>query len=125
MKDSTQIADFLKVCEASLALFELENIRIKKEIRNTINRQVNCEAANIEKTIRASVRQVDDICLIRDRRGLESLPENLIEIAQLRLKYPDASLKELGNMADPPIGKSGVNHRLRKLSVIAEQIRGS
>jgi hypothetical protein len=94
-----------------------------KEMRNSINRQVNCEAANIGKTIRASVRQMDDICLIRDRRGLESLPENLIEIAQLRLEYPDASLKELGDMANPPIGKSGVNHRLRRLSEIAEQIR--
>lgn len=123
LKDSTQIADFLKVCEASCAVFDLENIRIKKEIRNTINRQVNCETANIEKTIRASVRQVDDICLIRDKRGLGSLSKNLTEIAQLRLEYPDASLKELGDMADPPIGKSGVNHRLRKISEIAQQMR--
>lgn len=123
LKDSSQIVDFLNVCEAHLALLDLENIRIKKEIRNTINRQVNCETANIGKTIRASVRQIDDICLIRDRRGIESLPENLIEIAKLRLEYPDVSLKELGSMANPPIGKSGVNHRLRKLSEIAEQIR--
>lgn len=123
LKDSAQIVDFLNVCEAHLALLDLENVRIRKEIRNTINRQVNCETANIEKTVRASVRQIEDICLIRDRRGLQSLPENLIEIAQLRLKYPDASLKELGDMANPPIGKSGVNHRLRKLSRIAEQIR--
>lgn len=123
LKDSSQIVDFLNVCEAHLALLDLENIRIKKEIRNTINRQVNCETANIGKTIRASVRQIDDICLIRDRRGIESLPENLIEIAKLRLEYPDVSLKELGSMANPPIGKSGVNHRLRKLSEIAKQIR--
>lgn len=125
LKDSSQIVDFLNVCEAHVALMELENVRIMKEMRNSINRQVNCEAANIGKTIRASVRQVDDICLIRDRRGLESLPENLIEIAQLRLEYPDASLKELGDKADPPIGKSGVNHRLRRLSEIAEGIRDS
>lgn len=123
LKDSSQIVDFLNVCEAHLALLDLENIRIKKEIRNTINRQVNCETANIGKTIRASVRQIDDICLIRDRRRLESLPENLIEIAKLRLEYPDVSLKELGSMANPPIGKSGVNHRLRKLSEIAKQIK--
>lgn len=123
IKDSSQIVDFLNLCEAHLALFDLENIRIEKEIRNTINRQVNCETANIGKTVRASVRQIDDICLIRDRRGLQSLPENLIEIAQLRLKYPDVSLKELGNRTNPKIGKSGVNHRLRKLSEIAEQIR--
>jgi DNA-binding protein WhiA len=125
LKDSSQIVDFLNVCEAHVALMELENVRIMKEMRNSINRQVNCEAANIGKTIRASVRQMDDICLIRDKRGLESLPENLIEIAQLRLAYPDASLKELGDRANPPIGKSGVNHRLRRLSEIAEQIRDS
>lgn len=123
LKDSSQIVDFLNVCEAHLALMELENVRIMKEMRNSINRQVNCEAANIGKTIRASVRQIDDIGLIREKRGLESLPENLKEIAQLRLEYPDASLKELGNKADPPIGKSGVNHRLRRLSEIAEGIR--
>lgn len=125
LKDSSQIVDFLNVCEAHIALMDLENIRIMKEMRNSINRQVNCEAANIGKTIRASVRQADDICLIRDRQGLESLPENLIEIAKLRLEFPDASLKELGDKVSPPIGKSGVNHRLRRLSEIAERIRDS
>lgn len=125
LKDSSQIVDFLNVCEAHIALMELENIRIMKEMRNSINRQVNCEAANIGKTIRASVRQADDICLIRDKRGLESLPENLIEIAKLRLQFPDASLKELGDKVSPPLGKSGVNHRLRRLSEIAERIRDS
>jgi len=123
LKDSSQIVDFLNVCEAHIALMDLENVRIVKEMRNSINRQVNCETANIGKTVRASVRQVEDIRLIQDKKGLLSLPENLVEIARLRLEYPEASLKELGDMANPPIGKSGVNHRLRRLSEIAEQIR--
>ena len=122
LKDSSQIVDFLNVCGAHVALMELENVRIMKEMRNSINRQVNCETANIGKTIRASVRQIEDISLIKEKRGLESLPENLKEIAQLRLDYPDASLKELGDMAG--LGKSGVNHRLRRLSELADQIRG-
>lgn len=124
LKDSSQIVDFLNVCKAHIALMEFENVRIVKEMRNSINRQVNCETANIGKTIRASVRQIDDICLIKEKKGLESLSENLKEMAELRLNYPDASLKELGNKTNPPIGKSGVNHRLHKLSEIAEEIRG-
>jgi len=123
IKDSSHIADFLNVCGAHTALMDLENVRIVKEMRNSINRQVNCETANIGKTVRASVRQADDICYIRDKRGFASLPDNLAEMARLRLEYPEASLKELGDRTNPPIGKSGVNHRLRRLSEIAGQIR--
>ena len=101
----------------------LENIRILKEMRNSINRKVNCETANINKTVNAAVKQIQDIELIRDMRGLDSLPQNLREMALLRLEYPDAPLKELGSYLEPPVGKSGVNHRLRKLSAIAEELR--
>ena len=92
-------------------------------MRNTVNRKVNCETANINKTVNAAVKQVEDILYIRDTIGLEKLPENLEETALLRLEYPQASLKELGALFSPPVGKSGVNHRLRKISGIAEQLR--
>ncbi len=122
VKEGAHIVDLLNVMEAHVALMNLENVRIVKEMRNSVNRQVNCETANISKTVNAAVRQVEDIVYIRDRRGLESLPENLKEIALLRLEYPDASLKELGTYLNPPVGKSGVNHRLRRISEIAEAL---
>ena len=123
LKEGSQIVDSLNVMEAYVSLMNLENIRIEKEMRNSINRQVNCETANINKTVTAAVRQIQDIELIRDTMGLDELPQNLREMALLRLEYPDAPLKELGNYLEPPVGKSGVNHRLRKLSVIAEGLR--
>ena len=101
----------------------LENTRILKEISNTINRRVNCEAANIAKTIIAASKQSEDIEYIRDHYGLDSLPDRLKEMAQVRLENPEASLKELGELLDPPVGKSGVNHRLRQLSELAESLR--
>jgi len=123
LKEGENIVDFLNIIGAHSALLELENIRILKEMRNNVNRIVNCETANLQKTVNASVRQVDNIRYIRDNLGFEKLPENLRDIAQLRLKYSDASLKELGEMLSPSLGKSGVNHRLRKLDIIAEKIR--
>jgi hypothetical protein len=84
---------------------------------------VNCETANINKTVSASVRQLEDIRLISDRLGFGRLSEPLADTAALRLKYPDATLSELGRMLDPPVGKSGINHRLRKLGSIAEKLR--
>ena len=102
---------------------ELENIRILKDMRNSVNRQVNCEAANIHKTVSAAVRQAEDIACIENHGGLTQLPENLREAAVLRLEYPDLSLEELGKRATPPIGKSGINHRLRRIGQIAERIR--
>lgn len=123
LKEGAQIADMLRVMEAPIALMEFENIRIVKEMRNSINRQVNCEAANLGKTISAAVRQVEDIKFISSRAGLDNLPESLAETARKRLEYPEATLKELGELMDPPLGKSGINHRLKKLSELAEELR--
>lgn len=123
LKEGAQIADMLRIMEAPLALMEFENIRIVKEMRNYINRQVNCEAANLGKTISAAVKQVEDIKFICSKVGLENIPEGLAETAKKRLEYPEATLKELGEFMDPPLGKSGVNHRLKKLSELAEDLR--
>ncbi|MBE5951489.1 MAG: DNA-binding protein WhiA [Lachnospiraceae bacterium] len=123
VKEGSQIVDLLNVMEAHQALMEFENVRILKEMRNTINRKVNCEAANINKTVRAASRQVEDILYLRDTIGLATLAEGLEEIALLRLEYPEATLVELGQMLHPPVGKSGVNHRLKKLSIIADETR--
>ena len=123
IKEGSQIVDILNVMEATVSLMELENIRILKEMRGSVNRKVNCETANIHKTVSAAVRQVEDIITIRDKIGFDGLPENLKEIARLRLERPEATLKELGEALDPPVGKSGVNHRLRKLGSLAEKLR--
>ncbi len=123
LKEGTSIVDLLNVCEAPVSLMNLENLRILKEMRNFVNRRVNCETANIAKTVNAATRQVEDIEYIRDHYGFENLPETLREMAEVRLENPDAPLKELGECFDPPIGKSGVNHRLRKLNELAEKIR--
>lgn len=123
MKEGKAIVDLLNVMEAHLALMNLENLRILKEVRNTVNRRVNCEAANISKTVEAAGRQIEDILLIKEKYGLQNLPDNLREMAEVRLEYPEMPLKELGEQLEPPVGKSGVNHRLRKLSEIAEKLR--
>ena len=123
VKEGAQIVELLGLMGASISLLNLENVRILKDMRNSVNRKVNCETANINKTVNAAVKQVEDILYIRDTIGLEKLPENLEETALLRLEYPQASLKELGALFSPPVGKSGVNHRLRKISGIAEQLR--
>lgn len=123
LKEGSEIVDLLNVCEAHVALMELENLRILKEMRNSINRRVNCETANITKTVTASARQIEDIEYLRDHYGLQRLTANLREMAEVRLEYPDAPLKELGGYLEPPVGKSGVNHRLRKLSELADSIR--
>ena len=93
-------------------------------MRNSINRRVNCEAANITKTVNAASKQIEDIQYIKERYGFDRLSDNLREAAQARLEYPDATLKELGELLTPAVGKSGVNHRLRKLSELAEKLRG-
>ena len=125
IKEGDQIVDILNVMEAPVALMELENVRILKDMRNSVNRQVNCETANINKTVSAAVKQIEDISYIRDTIGLDDLPENLWEIAAVRLERPEATLKELGEALDPPVGKSGVNHRLRKLCDLAGRLRGT
>ncbi len=123
LKEGAQIVDVLNVMEAHQALMEFENIRILKDMRNTVNRKVNCETANINKTVSAAVKQIEDIKYIQETRGLDKLPEGLKDMALTRLTYPEASLKELGALLQNPVGKSGVNHRLRKLSELAEEIR--
>lgn len=123
IKEGAHIVDCLNIMEAYVSLMKLENVRILKEMRNSVNRKVNCETANISKTVNAAVKQIEDIELIRKMRGLDDLPPQLREMALLRLEYPEAPLKELGGYLDPPVGKSGVNHRLRKLSAIAEELR--
>ncbi|MCR4690078.1 MAG: DNA-binding protein WhiA [Lachnospiraceae bacterium] len=123
LKEGEGIADFLKVIGAGRSLLEFENTRILKDMRGRVNRKVNCEAANISKIVAASARQVEDIRLIDRMMGLENLSPTLRQMAYLRLEQPDASLEELGKLADPPVGKSGVNHRLRKLSELAETLR--
>ncbi|HEX3030508.1 MAG TPA: DNA-binding protein WhiA [Clostridia bacterium] len=123
LKEGENIVDFLNIIGAHSALLELENVRIIKEMRNNVNRIVNCETANLEKTVNASVRQVENIKFIRDTIGFENLPESLQEVAELRLQYNDVNLKELGEMLNPPLGKSGINHRLRKIDKIAEEAR--
>lgn len=123
VKEGDQIADMLNVMEAHVALMNLENVRILKEMRNNVNRQVNCETANIHKSVTAANRQIQDIRLIQRNKGIDSLPEGLRKVALLRLENEDMPLKDLGLLLDPPLGKSGVNHRLKKIGLIAERIR--
>lgn len=122
IKEGEKIVDFLNIIEAHNALLELENIRIIKEMRNNINRIVNCETANIAKTTNASLRQIQKIKKIERTIGLQSLPENLRETAEIRLKNENLTLTELGNLHNPKVGKSGVNHRLRKIEKIADRL---
>lgn len=123
IKEGEQIVDLLNIIEAHNSLLELENIRVVKGIRNDINRLVNCETANLSKTINAALRQVENIKYIENTIGIEKLPINLQELANLRLYYKESSLKELGNMLSTPLGKSGVNHRLRKIEKIAQNLK--
>ena len=124
IKESEEIVELLNVIGAHVSLMKLENLRIFKDMRNSINRRVNCETANISKTVYAATKQIADIQYIKEHYGFDNLKENLRQVAELRLEYPDAALKELGEYLSPPVGKSGVNHRLRKLSELAEKLRG-
>ncbi len=123
VKEGAGIVDLLNIMEAPVSLMNLENLRIVKEMRNSINRRVNCEVANITKTVNAATKQIEDITYIRDHYGFSKLQESLRDMAEVRLEHPDATLSELGKFLDPPVGKSGVNHRLRKLSELADKIR--
>lgn len=123
LKEGQDIVDFLNIAGAHGALMQLENIRIMKDVRNQVNRIVNCETANLEKTVNASFRQIDSIRYLEAHLGLDSLPDGLREIARLRLAHSEVSLQELGEMLSPVLTKSGVNHRLRKLERMAAQMR--
>ena len=119
LKDGDAITSFLRIIGAHNALFAFENVRVVKDMRNQVNRLVNCETANLQKTVNAAVRQIERINLIARKTGLGKLPANLREAAELRLAYPEATLQELVELSDGRIGKSGMNHRLRKLEEIA------
>lgn len=123
LKEGSMIVDILNVMEAYVSLMDMENVRIIKDMRNDINRRVNCETANIKKTVNAARRQIEDIEYIEKTKGLKYLNDSLRVLAELRLEEPDANLAELGEMLNPPVSKSGVNHRLRKISSIAEGLR--
>lgn len=123
IKESEHIVDFLGFIGAHHALLEFENVRVLKDVRNQVNRLVNCETANLDKIVDAAVRQFENIQLIAETIGLKSLPPALRDIAELRLEYTDASLKELGEMLRPKVGKSGVNHRMRKIDELADRIK--
>lgn len=122
LKDGDHMARMLTLLGAHKALLEFENLRIYKDIRNEVNRQANCDNANVDKALAAAEKQISMIGVIGRKLGLENLPQPLEEIARLRLRYPDASLTELGGMATPPLGKSGVNARMRKLEALAETL---
>lgn len=123
LKEGDQIVNLLTHMGAYTSIMRMENIRIEKDIKNTINRQTNCEVANSQKTIVAALNQIEDIRLIESTVGLESLPADLQEIASIRLQNIDISLQKLGDMLSPPLGKSGVNHRLKKMKKMADSIR--
>ncbi|NLJ57882.1 MAG: DNA-binding protein WhiA [Tissierellia bacterium] len=122
IKDSEQISDLLALMGANNAVLDFENIRVVKETRNQINRVINCETANLDKIVHTSMRQINSIQILRKHKVMDKLPDNLRELAYLRLKHNNASLKELGQMLNPPLGKSGVNHRLKKIEKIAEDL---
>lgn len=124
LKEGEQISDMLSLLGANQGVLKFEDIRVMKDMRNQVNRQVNCETANLSKTVEASIRQRANIELIEERTGLDELPETLYQVAVLRLEHPDASLKEIGELMDPPLGKSGINHRFKKIEEIALQLRG-
>lgn len=122
LKESEQISDFLALIGAYEAVMALENTRIQKNVRNQVNRLVNCETANLNKSIDAAQRQIQHINLIASRMGLERLPDSLRQAAEVRLNHPEESLKDLGQLLDPPVGKSGMNHRMRRLEELAMQL---
>lgn len=123
LKGSEQIVRFLSIVGAHGALLDFENTRIYKGMRNQVNRIVNCETANLHKTVNASVRQLENIKLVKEMIGFDKIPTALREVAELRAQYPDVSLKELGNLSSIPISKSGINYRLRKIEELAENLR--
>lgn len=125
IKEGEKIIEFLNLIGAHQALLRFEDVRIMKDMRNSVNRLVNCETANLNKTIGAAVRQIDNIRLLEKEVGLDNLPEKLREVAEVRLKYPDLNLKEVGDMLKGNVSKSGVNHRLRKIDEMAQKLRNS
>lgn len=123
LKDSEEIATALNVIEAHTALMTFENARIEKEINGAVNRKINCDTANINKALSAAMKQIEDIELIDEVMGLETLEPSLEDICRVRLANPDATLEEIAAMCTPPVGKSGANHRFRKIAETASRLR--
>lgn len=123
LKDSEDIVDVLGLMDAPVSLMEMENQRIMKGVLNTVNRRMNCDYANIDRTLSAAGKQIRDIRFLEEAGILETMPKGLRQIAALRLAHPELTLADLGSLADPPISKSGVNHRLQKISETAERLR--
>jgi len=123
LKDSELIAEWLRVVGAHDTLLRLEDIRVKKEMRNKVTRRVNYETANLSRAVGAALKQKQDIEFLAAEVGLDRLPPSLRVLAELRLAHPQATLSELGALLDPPLGKSGVNHRMRRLAALAEDLR--
>ena len=121
LKDGEEISKFLALIGANKAVLKFEEIRVQREMNNKINRIVNCETANLNKTINASIEQIEAIKKLKSNKKFEKLDDSLKEIAELRLKNPNASLIELGKMLKQPVGKSGVNYRLKKIMGIANE----
>lgn len=125
LKDSQDIIDLLGYMGAHVSMMDMENQRIRKDVVNTVNRRVNCDTANAKRTVGAAQQQIRDIRYLEQQGILRSLPEKLREIAELRVENPELPLGELGQLLDPPVSKSGVNHRLKKLSETAEKERSA
>ncbi|MDO4680627.1 MAG: DNA-binding protein WhiA [Aerococcus sp.] len=124
LKEADKISDFLALIGASQAILRFENVRVTRDMRNSINRRVNCENANLTKTVNAAMQQIENIEFIQSTIGLEKLPVKLQEVATVRLNHPDLSLKQLGELIpNGPVSKSGVNHRLRKINQYADALR--
>lgn len=124
LKEAEKISNFLSLVGAHQAMLKFEDVRIVRDMRNSVNRLVNCETANLNKTIGAAIRQVENIRFIDNMIGIEQLPEKLREIARLRVEYQEVTLKELGEMVSTGVvSKSGINHRLRKIDDIADSLR--
>lgn len=123
IKDGSEIVDILNIMGAHISLMNMENVRILKDISNRVNRRNNCDTSNIKKTVNAAQKSVKDILFIEETKGISYLPVHLREIAMIRVEQPDMPLQELGECLEPPLGKSGVNHRLRKISEIADELR--
>lgn len=123
LKDGEEISKFLAFIGANSAVLKFEEIRVIRDMRNNVNRLVNCETANLNKTINAALKQIEDIKFIKKMKKFNELPDNVKEVANLRLEYPEISLVELGKMLSTPVGKSGVNYRLKVISNLAEELR--
>ncbi|MBR4208092.1 MAG: DNA-binding protein WhiA [Lachnospiraceae bacterium] len=123
IKEGDGIAEFLNIIGAHRQLMIFENMRIEKELRGAVNRAVNCDTANAGKIVKAAMKQIEDIQRLKENGLYASLPEDLKKTAEARLDHPEASIEELGRLMDPPLGKSGINHRLRRIKELAGEVK--